>query len=122
MRIDQRIQCDSIRLIRDVKSSGRVKSGLRHTVFSINDRAKISKFSTLIVVVGNDDRYLEDGGISNDARESSAAEKVRRVVRESMANDRTFGTWRYSLWKGIDDSIGDGNSNGNSNGIDDVDR
>lgn len=107
-------------MLRAVKSG--VKSGLRHTVFSINDRAKISKFSTLIVVVGNDDRYLEDGGISNDARESSAAEKVRRVVRESMANDRTFGTWRYSLWKGIDDSIGDGNSNGNSNGIDDVDR
>lgn len=117
MRIDQRIQCDSIR----VTSSRRVKSGLRRTVFSINDRAKIPKFSKSILVVRNDDRCLEHRGILNDARESSAAEKVR-VVHEPMANDRTFGTWRYSLWKGIDDSIDDGNSNGNSNGIDDVDR
>lgn len=91
MRIDQRTQCDSIRLIRDVKSSRLVKSGLRHTVLQTNDRAKISKFGKLILVVGNDDRCLEDRGISNDGRESSAAEKVR-VVHELTANDRTFGT------------------------------
>lgn len=59
--------------------------------FSINDRAIIWKFSKLTLVVGNDDRCLEDRGISNDGRESSAAEKVR-VVHELTTNDRTFGT------------------------------